>query len=57
MKSEVSSTQSAYVTDIFADELLVSISSWARMMLGTVGIRRVCEYVCVCTYVCIYIWL
>ena len=45
MKSEVSSTQSAYVTNIFADESLVGIGSWARMMLGTVGILCVeCVY-------------
>ena len=45
MKSEVSSIQFAYVTDIFADVLLVGISSWSRMMLGTVGIN-----VCACMF-------
>ena len=44
MKSEVTSVQSAYVTDISADVLLVSISSWSRMMLGTVGM--LCMYMC-----------
>ena len=47
MKSEVSSTQSAYVTDISADELLVGVGSWSKMMLGTVGM---CVCVCVCAY-------
>ena len=41
-----------YLTsDNSADVLLVSISSWARMMLGTLGMLCVCVCVCVCVFI------